>query len=166
MSMLGTFNSPCCATKAAETGTLVHFCRDMVKKYAHRLGADGRPVLEIGEALFQARHMMRSGPKVFSAAAAQQFVDHLSRAFILRERAGVAWAPKWHLMLHMAHQAYHKGNPHVYTTFLDESFNGKVALLAAGCHKCTWHHRFLAHFRWAYSTGKSVDTISKRHRST
>ena len=112
LTMIGSATHPCCATKAAETGTLLHFCRDMLYRYRTQLDAEGLKCLEVGDALFQVRDLMRNRPICFSNEDIHKFVDAVSRAFVVRELAGVAWAPKWHLMLHLAHQTYVKGNPH------------------------------------------------------
>ena len=66
-----------------------------------------------------------------------------------RPLAGLRGPPKWHLMLHIGARAGFSGNPHFHTTFLDEDWNGRVAKLAAGCHRMTWHKRVLAGFRYA-----------------
>ena len=84
-------------------------------------------------------------------AALQELVDQVKRAFVLRPLAGIRGPPKWHLMLHIAARAGFSGNPQFHTTFLDEDWNGRVAKLAAGCHRMTWHKRVLAGFRYAYS---------------
>ena len=81
----------------------------------------------------------------------QRLSDHARRAFTLREDAGVPFAPKWHLCLHLVCRADVAGNPHFCSTFVDEDYNGRLAKLAAVCHRATWCRRVLAGFRQVYS---------------
>lgn len=156
--MLGNPTQRTLATKAAETGTLLEFCTDMVEQYSAKLGAGAKPLLEMGKALVRMRALMRTQPRVMPPTVVQEFVDLGKRVFSLREFAGVPFRPKFHLMLHMCADARFAGNPHYYHTFLDEDYNGRLAKLAATCHRLTWHKNVLANFRYAFSSG------SKRRR--
>ena len=112
----------------------------------------------MGKALVRMRALMRTQPRVMPPTVVQEFVDLGKRVFSLREFAGVPFRPKFHLMLHMCADARFAGNPHYYHTFLDEDYNGRLAKLAATCHRLTWHKNVLANFRYAFSSG------SKRRR--
>jgi hypothetical protein len=152
LSMLGTPLHRCLATKAAETGTLIEFCRDALKTHGLKvLGPCGKPLLAVGEALVKCRNIMRVSPRQMPSELFQGLVDNATRAFNLRELACIPWAPKWHMFLHMAHRARRTGNPALQATFLDESYNGRLASIAASAHRMTWHRRVLSSFRFAFS---------------
>ena len=153
-SMLGSATSPTLATKAAETGTLLGFCKDMVDKYKSCLQEKGPPLQAVGTALVQVRDCMRTNPRVMQPAALQALCDNAKRAFVLRHDAGIPWVPKWHMLLHICQRARCWGNPQFYSTFLDEDFNRRLASLAAVCHKMTWHQRVLNGFRFAFTQPK------------
>ena len=147
--MIGSSAKPSLATKAAETGTLVEYVRDMMVLHADRLGGQGRALKSVGDALCHFHHIVRTSPRRLSATRAQSLVDCAKRACMLREEAGIDTTPKWHLMLHLVSKSWHHGNPAMYATFLDESYNGALAKMAKSCHRQTWHRSLLQCFRWA-----------------
>ena len=149
--MFGTEARPCLATKAADIGTLLVFCRVLFRRLEHRVGAKGGALVGLGEALVRMRDRMRTQPRILPLETCQELVDCAKRASVLREEAEVAWRPKWHMLLHLASRAFHSGNPNWHQTFLGEHHNGLLAKLAATCHRLTWHARVLSQFRWAYS---------------
>ena len=150
-SMLGKTTKHALSTKAAETGTLLGFCFDLVRRHGARLGEQGPFLLAVGEALVSARRVMAQCGPVMSMGECHQLCDHARRAFALRADAGIPFTPKWHLFLHICHRAYWNGNPRSYSTFVDEGFNGRLAAIVATCHRRTWHRRVLAGFRVAYT---------------
>ena len=103
--------------------------------------------------------IMRGNPRVLPPSALQSLADNAKRAFGLRAPVGIPWAPTWHMYLHMCHRAREMGNPQFYSTVLDESYNGRLALLARACHKMAWHGRVLNSFRIAF-------TLPKRRRQS
>ena len=161
LTMLGAPLHQTLATKAAETGTLIEFCRDAMQSHGLvKLGTVGKMLLAVGDSLVRCRNVMRSSQKVMSPQELQTLVDNATRAFSLREQAGIPWAPKWHMFLHMCHRAHKFGNPQYQSTFLDESYNGRLAEIAGSCHRMTWHRRVLGSFRYVYS---SVCRKRQRH---
>ena len=159
--MLGSPLHQTLATKAAETGTLIEFCRDAMQSHGLvKLGIVGKMLLAVGDSLVRCRNVMRSSQKVMSPQELQTLVDNATRAFSLRDQAGIPWAPKWHMFLHMCHRAHKFGNPQYQSTFLDESYNGRLAEIAGSCHRMTWHRRVLGSFRYVYS---SVCRKRQRH---
>jgi hypothetical protein len=40
-------------------------------------------------------------------------------------------------------------------TFLDESYNGRLAAIASSAHRMTWHRRVLSSFRYAFSASSN-----------
>ena len=65
--------------------------------------------------------------------------------------SGVCRTSRSSRMLDIAHRGGHKGNPFACRTFLDEDYNGRLAKVAKGCHRLTWHRRLVATSRWAHS---------------
>ena len=155
-SMLGEEHTPALATKAAETGTLLEFVRDLVATHQRKLDERGPFLLAVGDALVRVRAVCKANGRVLTAAQTQELVDSAKRAFVLHPRAGIPSTPKWHLMLHLVARAYYHGNPTSYSTFLDESYNGTIADMARRCHRQTWHKSLLAAFRWASERQREV----------
>ena len=87
-------------------------------------------ILRMSEAVIQMLTCMRNSPWKLSHRQHQTLVDLAKRATVLAEPAGVPKSPKFHLMLHIAHRAGHKGNPYAYHTFLDEDYIGRLAKVA------------------------------------
>ena len=152
LSMLGSREKQHLATKAAETATLMGFCREACQKYAEQLGDRATYLVDMGAALGRVLAIMQENPRAFDARTAQEFVDAIKRAFVLAPLANVPYIPKFHLMLHLGHLALELGNPYYYQTFLDEGYNGSLAKLAATCHSTTFYRRVLAGFRFAHET--------------
>jgi hypothetical protein len=149
-SMVGTHAHKCLATKAAETGTLVHFCRDLVAEHRARLGVKGVALLAVGNSLHALQVLMRESPRRLSAEQAQGMVDHAKAAAATRAAADVPFSPKWHLMLHLVSKAWRVGNPSSYSTFLDEGLNGALAKIGASSFRGTWYNSVLGAFRWKF----------------
>ena len=65
-------------------------------------------------------------------------------------RAGGAFLPKHHLLMHMIHRVAVHGNPSGYSTYRDESLNGVLAKIARSCHRtafgfgCHWKFQLLS----------------------
>ena len=153
-SMLGSVPHPSLSTKAAETGTLLGFCYDMLRKHEAKLGERGGLLRAVGHELVSAQDLMGTcGPKM-TRHECEQLCNHARRAFALRGVAQIPFTPKWHLFLHICQRAYYFGNPRTYSTFIDEGYNGRLAALAGQCHRQTWHKRVLAGFRMTYSMAK------------
>ena len=123
----------------------------MSAKHAAALGEFGRPLSLMGDALLGMHDCMRRNPRVFPSGEHQTFVDLAKRVFLLAEPTGVPRTPKFHLMLHLARRSGFQGNPLYYHTFLDEGYNGKLAKVAAGCHRLTFYPRLLATFKRSFS---------------
>ena len=149
--MLGTRTRPSLATKGAETGTLLRFVADLLRKRQAALGAQAEPLLGAGEALVLLQATMHSSPAAMGPAAKQQLVGAATRAFVLCKAAGVPLTPKFHLMLHLVSRVHMFGNPTCHSTFVDEGYNGRLATLACTLHRRTFYKRVLANFRAAFS---------------
>ena len=109
-SMMGTPEQPELATKAAETGTLIEFCAYALQVHQAAIRREEiAPLIQVGRALVAGRELMRTRPRVLNADDCQTLVDTAKVAFTRREAAGIPWTPKWHMFLHMCHQARTKG---------------------------------------------------------
>ena len=162
VEMLGKNTKRKLSTKAAETATLLGYCVWAVRTHlCHLPPEQGKYMLAVGEALLGARDLMASGPRRLSVGDLRQLADYARRAFALRERAGIPFVPKWHLLLHLCCRAHKDGNPYFYSTYVDEDYNGKLANIASTSHRMTWFKRVLAGFRHIYSKR----TLLKRRRS-
>ena len=156
VGMIGEQNAQSLSTKAAETGTLLGFCRDLVREHQAKLGDRGPYLVAVGDALVTVRDVMKNSPRRMAAHDVQRLVDAAKQAFILRSYAHIPSTPKWHLMLHIVARARHHGNPTSYATFLDEGANGTVADMARNCHRSTWHISLLAAFAWVSANDRDV----------
>ena len=146
-NMIGTNRKPCLSTKAAETGTLWEFARDLVCRHRLQLGQQGMALCVVGDSLVSLRDVMRSASRRLTVQEAQLLMDAAKRAMAHRQAAEIDFTPKWHLMLHMASR-----DPAFYATFLDESLNGVLARMASCCHRSTWHRSVLTACRWVSKT--------------
>ena len=168
IGMIGTASEPCLAIKAAECGTFLEFCRDELRRCVDAVREDFKAqaaaLLAVLEALVSLRDEMRWGPRILLPDQLQRLTDFASRAFTLREAAGIHVVPKWHLLLHLCHDAYTRGNPQHWTTFLDEDFNGKLRDMASALHRTTWSRRLLVEFRRTYISPRSLTETVKRRR--
>jgi len=101
MNMLGTSTHAHLSTKAAETGTLLGFARDLARRFRHLLGERGNALVIVGDTLVELRDLIRNSPPRLSPATAQRMIDLAKRAMVHRQRANIPFTPKWHLMLHI-----------------------------------------------------------------
>ena len=148
--MLGKPNARSLALKAAESGTFLEYCADLAARYQPKLER-GRALVGVGAHLVRLREIIRTSPAQLSVELHQELVDTMKKAFLLRGDAGVPFHPKWHFSLDLVYEAGVAGNPAFYSTFLDESYNGKLAKVCRACHSQTFHARVLSNFRWAFS---------------
>ena len=147
-AMLGSNEKRTLATKGAETGTLLFFCREEAARHMRKLGAAGTHVVKLGNSLCDMLEILRSSPRVMTPEQRKALVATAKSAFELRERATVPFVPKWHLVLHLAARAGFSGNPNFHNTFVDEHWNGELKKSAQGCSRLTWYHRVITAFRY------------------
>ena len=99
--MLGSPENQWLATKAAETGTLIQYCRDAMRELGSPCGVRGKYLLAVTDALVEFRDVQRCEPRIMFSVGLQRLVDLAARAFSLREEAGIHWSPE------VAHAAPH-----------------------------------------------------------
>ena len=85
------------------------------------------------------RNMSENGYLVLVKAC----LDHVEAC----TRMGMALKPKHHLFTHLTFDAKTKGNPRYYWTYLDESLNRLITIIASGAHRMTFERRIFAKFR-------------------
>ena len=153
-TMLGSEAHPSLSTKAAETGSLLGFCRERVNQHVDKLGNEGRSLATVGNSLVACRAVMAESGPVLNAGQHADLCHHARVAFEARDEAGIPFTPKWHLFLHICERAIRQGNPRFQSTFVDEGYNGRLAALAACCHRMTWYKRVLAGFRGVFTMPK------------
>ena len=143
--MLGTEDHPSLGAKAAESHGLLEFVHWLFGNHLERFDnltfekkRKGKFLLEAAKAamglddVFQAEHRKMTRSQVQTAF--NSYVRFLS----FYAKAGGNITPKCHFMLHLIQRSLFKGNPRLYTTYRDESFNGLLAKIARSCHRRTW----------------------------
>ena len=153
-TMLGTSTHPCLATKAAETGSLVVFCRDLIRTHVARVPT-GPALLALGDVFVRQRTLLRTGPRRFPIELQQEIVELTKRIMLLRPYAGVPLHPKWHLLIHIAVDVGVRGNPCLEATWLDESYNGSMANVCRVCHSATRHRSMLSVGRYQHRESRA-----------
>ncbi|CAE7032303.1 unnamed protein product [Symbiodinium sp. CCMP2592] len=129
--------------KAAETHGLLGFVVDRLEKHAHVLLSAEHAntcdfLLRAGRAAMDFDAVMANGPRAIDERFCGMLFDHYNRFICLCERAGVALLPKCHMMYHMIQRAVQKGNPRMYSTYIDESLNGLIAQICRSVHRRGW----------------------------
>eukprot|EP00974_Lingulodinium_polyedra_P098889 9584787-Lingulodinium_polyedra.AAC.1 len=115
---------PGCAlkVKAAETGSLLPWSLAVLDQWGARVHCAGQ-LLTASRALERWLEITRTGGRVLSPALSQELRDCCQRCLVNCSRAGVSFTPKHHFFAHLSMDASNKGNPKLYSCFLDESLN-------------------------------------------
>ena len=133
--------------KAAETHGLLGFCVEMLLKHANFLlsGNPGstQPVLFdlllcAGRAALKFDAILAGHERSVDESTCQQLFDEYNAFICISARAGVPVLPKAHLMYHLLQRSLTKGNPRMYTTYVDESYNGVIARVCRSVHRKGW----------------------------
>ncbi|CAE7256188.1 unnamed protein product [Symbiodinium sp. CCMP2592] len=129
--------------KAAETHGLLRFVVMTLEKYKTVLeGNENSHMFDLlrraGCAAEAFDQIMNEHSRVFPQDACDALHTRYHRFIQLCSRAGVPFLPKGHLMYHLASQARVKGNPRMYSTYVDESYNGAIAKVCRSVHRRHW----------------------------
>eukprot|EP00959_Pyramimonas_sp_CCMP1952_P019889 420123-Pyramimonas_sp.AAC.1 len=108
-------------TKAAETGPLVRWARQLLVDFAC---VGGDYLLPAADALLRHLAIIRDGGPTLPHKDMQELMDTFHRHITCFERGGGKFIPKHHLWCHLVMLVPMNGNPRCYSTFLDESLNG------------------------------------------
>lgn len=143
LSVIGKQTAPVLHAKAAETGTLVAFVAWLCNEHRAKL-EHGNAWVRAGDALLEYLAITRRAGPQLSPADRQGVMDSALRFLAVRERAGIPWIPKMHLMLHLGFQCEQFGNPLYVATWVDEGINRNLAAVCRSSHAAVWHRRVLA----------------------
>ena len=133
--------------KAAETHGLLGFVVEMLVKHEHTIshanpGGNSTPLFDLllraGKAALDFDAELSKYGRLVDAGTCQRLFDHYNRFICLCARAELPLLPKAHLMYHLLQRALIRGNPRVYATYIDESYNGTIAQVCRSCHRRGW----------------------------
>ena len=126
--------------KAAETHGLLGFVVETLDKYRNELA--GTLAFDL---LASAGHSALDFDAVLSAhdrsmpiESCRELFSHYNRFIVLCDRAAVPLLPKAHMMYHCVQRSRDKGNPRMYSTYMDESYNGAIARVCRSVHRRNW----------------------------
>ncbi|CAE7761127.1 unnamed protein product [Symbiodinium sp. CCMP2456] len=129
--------------KAAETHGLLNFVVDRLGKHSEILASASQAasfdlLLRAGMAAMDFDAVLAAHPRAIDSEACGLLFDKYNRFICLSARAEVPLMPKCHMMYHMIQRAVHKGNPRMYSTYIDESLNGDIARVCRSVHRRGW----------------------------
>ena len=143
--MIGSEDRPSLSAKAAESHGLLKFIDWLFAKHLPRfdgLDADmkrkARFIKQAVGAALELDSVFQSESRKLTRAELQKAFCAYSRFLSFYQKAGGPHTPKCHSMIHLIQRAKFKGNPRLYSTYRDESFNGMIAKIARSCHRRTW----------------------------
>ena len=147
--------------KAAETGTLVLYTVDLLRRYKDRLER-GEALYAAGQCLCKYLSISRTAGPRLSMAQRQSILDAVVRFNACREAAGLAWSPKFHLALHLVQQCGEFGNPLHRATWVDESLNRQLRDVCSKAHALVWTRRVLTTMMHVLATTKTGQQVKRR----
>lgn len=160
--MLGTEDRPELGAKAAESHGLLLFVEWLMDSHLSRfdtLGPDKQQratfLREAAKAAVKLGHVFQCETRRLTRHQAQTAWNAYVRFLHFYAKANGNITPKCHFMMHLIQRSLFKGNPRLYTTYRDESFNGMLAKVARSCHRKTWMNTI----HW-----KSRELHEKNHR--
>jgi len=144
--MLGQQHLRDLKTKAAETGVLVRWATDFCARNTAKF--EGARILEeAGRALLSYMDIIRTRGRTIPWSDCQVLLDMCLRHMALMDEVPSPKAPKSHMFAHLTLRIPHWGNPRFYSTFLDESLNLTLAVVAAASHRLTWERSIFDRMR-------------------
>ena len=166
--MIGQSSNPSLSAKAAASHGLVSFIAYLLEKnlpafqtLSHERARKGKVLFEAAKAALQVDSVFKAVSRKLSRRELQLAFGAYCRFLKFYEEGGGPIIPKCHFMLHMIQRASHKGNPRLYSTYRDESFNGTIAKVARSCHRRTWQNAI--HFKCrAIHKKKHKDALARR----
>ncbi|CAE7212809.1 unnamed protein product [Symbiodinium sp. CCMP2592] len=129
--------------KAAETHGLLGFLVDRLEMHKCVLAATEQAdtfalLLQAGQAALHFDAVMASHPRAIDETVCGLLFQTYDEFICLCEKAEMHLMPKSHMMYHMLQRAVRKGNPRMYSTYIDESLNGHIARICRSVHRRTW----------------------------
>lgn len=143
--MLGTTDRPQLHAKAAESHGLLKFMACLLNSHLGRFRSLGEEsyrqakfLKEAADAAVRFDEVFQTGHRRLDRSELQRAFNSYIRFLSFYKKAGGPLVPKCHFMIHLVQRARFKGNPKMYSTYRDESFNGLIAKIARSCHRRTW----------------------------
>ncbi|CAL1136592.1 unnamed protein product [Cladocopium goreaui] len=145
LGMLGSEDHPSLGAKAAESHGLLEFVHWLFGIHLERFDKltpekkrKGKFLLEAAKAAMGLDDVFQAEHRKMTRSQVQKAFNSYVRFLSFYAKAGGNITPKCHFMLHLIQRSLFKGNPRLYTTYRDESFNGLLAKIARSCHRRTW----------------------------
>ena len=147
VGMLGDRANPVFKGKGAETKSMLGFIIYIFQSHKHKFeglhGEKARRYHLLAAAAaeanrFEATLRPAGDRRNLQPYEVQFMLDKYTRFVSLCMSLDISPKPKFHMLYHMILSSLHRGAPKTYQTYNDESINGVVANIAAGCHRATW----------------------------
>ena len=110
---------------------LANHCKTEVPNYFDLLARAGEEALKFDAVL--ARHS-----RTIDTETCTSLFNHYNTFICLCDRANLPILPKAHMMYHCVQRALRHGNPRMYSTYIDESYNGNIARVRRSVHRQGW----------------------------
>lgn len=170
--MLGTSERPQLHAKAAESHGLLKFVAFFLERHLDEfrcLDAAGfrktKFLKEAADAAMLFDEVFQMPERTLQRCQLQKAFNAYTRFLSFYQKAGGPLIPKCHFLIHLIQRALFKGNPRMYSTYRDESFNGMIAKIARSCHRRTWANavHWKCHALHQKNHGKITKLIDPKH---
>ena len=143
---LGMLSDKYLKAKAAETHGLLGFVMEILQKHKDSLvaghTAEARTLFDLlsraGEEALKFDAVLERHSRAINTEICTALFNHYNAFISLCARADVPILPKAHMVYHMVQRALRQGNPRMYSTYIDESYNGNIARVCRSVHRQTW----------------------------
>ena len=145
-------------TWGAETNGLLLFTHHFLGKYGACIeDLQQRQRVERATASLVAIHRLIKAHKKgqMQPPQIQEFADEWKTHMQMIKLLGAEQTPKHHQMAHMIRKLLTCGNPHMWSTWKDESENHELGKLALAAHRSVWSWRVLANHRRSYGVRRA-----------
>lgn len=143
--MIGTADHPVLGAKAAESHGLLKFVHWLFERHLGRFNRlaeakkrKAKLIQESVKAALLLDSIFQKESRSFTRDDSERAFSAYTRFLSFFLKAGGNHTPKCHFMVHMIQRTQFKGNPRLYSTYRDETFNGLIAKVARSCHRRTW----------------------------
>lgn len=143
--MLGAEDRPVLGAKAAESHGLLKFVDWLFDRRLVRFNGlvpekkrKAKSVQESVKAALLLDSIFQKESRTFTRDDSEKAFSAYKRFLSFFLKAGGNHTPKCHFMMRVIQRTQFKGNPRLYSTYRDETFNGLIAKVARSCHRRTW----------------------------
>ena len=102
---------------------------------------EGGALAAAGPPLVKYLELLRTSPKILDKETSNAFKSQYLEHIFALDAAGIPFLPKHHLWGHLTWEMEYKGNARYYSTFLDETLNAAISLVASHSHPAHWEER-------------------------